>query len=808
MRLTRLIAMLLAVEILFLGGSAYYQLVFPVRVMHHILITVVLVLWLLLRLKNRQGLPHTPLNIPLFAAAAVWVMSAVMSDDPRMAFENLWFLFTHLVFFWIFADLIQRRQQRLLFEVQFIAAALVLMLSALELASWYFGLGIIPGTSIGWAETTGLPYIAPRLALALNISTLLAGYAAPLVIVTAGWALTARRPYRVALWLLSAGLLIVLILTFSRGGLLSLAAGTGVLLVLQIWNGTLLRDRFRSPAFGRALAISLLAAGAAAVVLVVVIMGSSSRTSGDQVRVDMWRASLVMASDYPALGVGTTQYGRALREYRTPELARDRLASAHNAYLNTLAETGIVGLTVSAWLGGCLLLAWWRQRQTAAGGRRFRLDVAFAALIGLSVHSLLDVFTVTPVVLLIALLAAYCTVEPISALLEPRSPRRIERIGAVIALIVIVGYGLWFAIMDTAQSRYQASLNDENDAIEQVQSAISFDPNLRLYALHLVQLEAEQAESRAEAAVLYERALSFEPTWDTGWMTLAAYREQAGDTNGALAALDTARQINPLTAASLQWARLAEAVSGADQAEIVDAYHLYLRTTEPFSLPLSDFWQATPLRTEALERYIPLLPLDRRYRVLRVIDAERAADAVPSEPATAAEWWVVGEDALQNGENAAALTAFDRAIQLQRTNGDYYVSRAKAKMALSDFTGAERDLDLAQLLGTLDEYPNAVRAALTDDPAMREQLLAGALPPRSVPQEFAGVLYGRPASFDLPVTMRPPGPGHQVMLPWYEIAESSLAQGDVERAQRVYQAIIEYAPDEAEAADRLAELSR
>lgn len=218
MRLTRLIAMLLAVEILFLGGSAYYQLVFPVRVMHHILITVVLVLWLLLRLKNRQGLPHTPLNIPLFAAAAVWVMSAVMSDDPRMAFENLWFLFTHLVFFWIFADLIQRRQQRLLFEVQFIAAALVLMLSALELASWYFGLGIIPGTSIGWAETTGLPYIAPRLTLALNISTLLAGYAAPLVIVTAGWALTARRPYRVALWLLSAGLLIVLILTFSRGG--------------------------------------------------------------------------------------------------------------------------------------------------------------------------------------------------------------------------------------------------------------------------------------------------------------------------------------------------------------------------------------------------------------------------------------------------------------------------------------------------------------------------------------------------------------------------------------------------------------
>jgi hypothetical protein len=72
MRLTRVIAMLLAVEILFLGGSAYYTLVFPVRVLHHIVITLVLALWLVLRLRSGQGLPHTPLNLPLFAAAGVW----------------------------------------------------------------------------------------------------------------------------------------------------------------------------------------------------------------------------------------------------------------------------------------------------------------------------------------------------------------------------------------------------------------------------------------------------------------------------------------------------------------------------------------------------------------------------------------------------------------------------------------------------------------------------------------------------------------------------------------------------------------
>jgi O-antigen ligase/tetratricopeptide (TPR) repeat protein len=677
-----------------------------------------------------------------------------------MAFENLWFPFTHLIFLWIFADFIQRRRQRLLFEVQFIAASLVLMLSALELASWYFGLGIIPGTSISWAATTGIPLIAPRLALALNVSTLLAGYVAPLTVIAIGWALTTRRQYRPVLWLLTAGLFIVLILTFSRGGLLSFAAAVGALILLRALDGTSLRSRigFDDPAFGRVLALGLLVVGVAAAALIAVVVGSGSRTSGDLVRLDMWRASLDMAADHPVLGVGATQYGRALRDYRTPELARDRLASAHNVYLNTLAETGVIGVLVSLWLGINLLSAWWKQRQNAVKGRRLRLDAAFAALVGLGVHSLLDVFTVTPVVLLIALLAAYCAVEPLPVTIDSPRARRLERIGAVVALAVILGYGVWFAIIDTAQSRYLDSLRGGDDALASAQAAIELDPGLRLYWLHLAALQARQVETAQEAAAIHENALTLEPTWDTGWLTLAAYREVAGDKEGALAALDTARQINPLTPATLQWARFAEEAKAASEDDIIAAYHLYLQTTTPFTLPLSDYWQATPLRRQALDQYLAELPLDRRFRVLSAFDPDQAAELVPMVPSTAAEWWIVGENALQNGNTETALNAFDQAIRLERTNGDYYVSRAEAKIALNDLTGAERNLDLAQLLGTTDEYPNAVRAMLTDDPVARDRLIAAALPTRSVPQEFAAVLYGRPANFDLPPSMRPPGP--------------------------------------------------
>lgn len=813
MRLTRVIAMLLAVEILFLGGSAYYQFVFPVRILHHVIITLLLATWLVIRLRRGQGLPQTPLNIPLFAAVGVWVASAALSADPRMAFENLWFSLTHLIFFWLFADFIQRRRQRLLFEVQFIAAALVVMISALEFASWYFGLGLLPGTALGWAGTTGIPLVAPRLALALNISTLLAGYVAPVTMIALAWALTARRPYRPALGLLAAGLFVVLIFTFSRGGLLSLAAALGVLIALRTWQG---EDRqrehsghrwFRRPlntaAFGRRLTVGLLAVGAA-LVLLVVVMGSTSRTSGDTGRVDMWRAALVMAADHPVLGVGTTQYGRAFREYRTPELARDQMASAHNAYLNTLAETGVVGAAVSVWLGVSLLRAWWRQRQRAGGGRRTRLDAAFAALLGLGVHSLIDVFTVTPVVLLIALLAAYCVVEPLPASVEVPGARRPERVGAIIALVIILGYGLWLGLLDVAQSRYQDSLRGGDSALASAQAAIDLDPGLRLYRLHLADLEAQQAETPAASAAIYEAALSIEPSWDTGWITLAAYREAAGDLGGALAALDTARKVNPLTPVSLHWARIAEQTNGAAADEIVSAYRQYLQTPLSSTLPLSDFWQATPLRLAALEQAVEALPLDRRYQVMRVVDPQRAAGLVPSEPSTAAGWWMTGEDALQEGDAEAALTAFDRALQLDRTNGDYYVARARAKLALADRAGAEHDLDLAYLLGTTDEYPNALRADLTEDAEARQRLNAAALPPRRVSQEFVTVLYGRPANFDLPISMRPPGPGYQALLPWYEIAETAMKQGEVERARQVYRAILEYAPDEA--ARLLAEL--
>jgi hypothetical protein len=182
------------------------------------------------------------------------------------------------------------------------------------------------------------------------------------------------------------------------------------------------------------------------------------------------------------------------------------------------------------------------------------------------------------------------------------------------------------------------------------------------------------------------------------------------------------------------------------------------------------------------------------------------AELSPDNPTTAAEWWVRGQYALDVEQDFfIAMDALDRAIALNRTAGDYYVSRAYA-VSLLDSPIPERDLNLAQLLGTRYESVNDVRASFAVG-GERERLLALAVPPRFIAQNFEGVLFGgRTASFELLPEMRDPGPGTPIMQPWYDLAAIYESDGRIDDARGVNLAILDYAPGEHLARERLAEL--
>ncbi|MBI1257815.1 MAG: hypothetical protein GC204_10125 [Chloroflexi bacterium] len=779
------------------------------RVFQHLFATVILAVWLILRLRQRRGLPITPLNIALYIGVGLWFVSAVLSLDPRMALENLWFPLTNLLLFFVMVDLLQSGQEALLVETQFLLAALVVLLALMQLASWWFGWGF--GTStIGWASVIGdvhFPLTLPRLYVPLGVSTWLAAYVAPLAVLAGAWSAAARaRGTRVGFALLAVLLTVVMLLTGSRGGWVSLGAGALVFVGLQLARDVRLQRIVRR--YAVPLLIGLLVVGAVGVLTLLRLSADPGHSSGDFLRFDLWKGALQVARDHVFFGVGPGLFGQAYRLYRDPTYIDNRLGTAHNFYLNSLAENGVIPMLIALLIGALLLRAWWKQwRDAETPLRQAHLAGAFAALVGFGVQSFFDTFTGLPLVLLGWLLIAYC-VTPVRSRLEPALKGSLP--AAVVSLILLLLFGAGMLRSDQAQAAFNAGVNGSP---EQAQQAVALDPALRLYTLETAYQTGLNGDF-TQAIADYQHALELEPTWDTGWINLAALfvrRDAENDSAHALDALQQAINIDNRNGALVLWARLAEDTHAAPDAAIVDAYQHYLFTLDFGKLPLSTFWTATDLRKQALDAYIKAVNLEFRYRVTAALDPGSVAALVPTTPVSAEDWWVVGEYALTvENDPAKANDAFTRALALHVVDGylgDYYASRARARLTI-DPEGALRDLKLADLLGTLNESPNAVRAKLAASPEAARRFLAAAVAPRVIDQNFEGVIFaGRVAGFDLLPEMRPPGPGRPVLQPWYDLAASYEADGMTEQALNVYRAIVERAPEEIDARDQLTRLA-
>ncbi len=813
MRLNRIAFILLAFYFVFIGGSSYYTLVWPVRLLHHALVTFIFALWLFNRIRQGKGIPSTPLNLLLYALIIIWFVAGFLGLDWRMSLEHTWFMVTHVLIFWVLVDMIQQGRQKLVVETQFLLGALIILLAGLQIFSWYFGLGFTPESSTGWFAVIGpgtwIPLKFERLWLGMGVSTWMAAYSAPLAVFCAGWAMsTQKRDFRVVLWVMAVALTGVALLTFSRGGLVALAVSAIVLIVLRV-----LRDFNPREIFSRKnlIPLGVLAGGVGIVLVVIIVIGQNpGRVSGDAKRLELWRSAGEIISDYPVLGVGTGMFGRAVRTYRDPALADSRLSTSHNLILNTTAEIGVLGLAIIAALALVLLRHWWiNWRGISDPASRLRLEVVYAALAGVAVQSLFDNFMMTAVVSLFLVLLAYSVaIRQTSPDAPSNLTQSINRAAGVLLLVLMVGYGVWFIQTDRAFLNAQRSLRASGqEALEDVTAAVAIDPALRLYSLQENYLTAELDETQIPEAIDdYQEALLLEPTWDTGWLNLAALQEQAGDIDAAIASLEKARAIDYNNPAWLHWARLSEMQGSATDDEIVQGYVVAMQY-QLENLPLSDFWQATPLRQMAVAAYSQTLPLDQHYRIAAVHDPESLQSLVPDDPQSGLEWWVVGEYALTVEQDVdKAVTGFSQAIEQESSMGDYYASRARAEMTI-DPEAARRDLKIADLLGTIYEFPNALRAETAIDPLEIYELRVRAVPPRVVDQNFDVILFSRVAQFDLLPAVRFVGPGTVIMQPWYEIAAFYEANDNIPAAINAYNAILGYAPDETLARSELERLS-
>ncbi|QDT03402.1 O-Antigen ligase [Rubripirellula lacrimiformis] len=154
--------------------------------------------------------------------------------------------------------------------------------------------------------------------------------------------------------LLSVGIVV----TESRGGLLSMIAAVGVLFLISRSSAT---KKFAVAAV--LIGVAIVAMPGAAVDRYSTITTAAQEDESAQTRLAVWKAGGRMFSDHfvQGTGIGTfeTVYGS---RYIDRRYAGDKWYSAHNSVVEAAAELGIVGLL--AWLWFVLMPFWllWRSR--------------------------------------------------------------------------------------------------------------------------------------------------------------------------------------------------------------------------------------------------------------------------------------------------------------------------------------------------------------------------------------------------------------------------------------------------------------
>ena len=368
-------------EVITLGGLGLVPLIAPIAVLF------------LLAAASRPGMELRP-AAPLFwaLAYAVWALaSGLWTVSLGGTTELLASLAISLVYMLCFAALLDTERQlgRVLYA--FTLAAFVI--GAFAIGAFALGAtdDLAEGRSTGG---TGDPnFFAAYQVVALPLAIVLAGR-------------VQRRWEKILVYGAILAMIGSILTSVSRGGVLTLTALTLLLLVLPA------RSFFRS---SRHKAVFATAAVIAAVVSLVASGGSmlqrlesvfrddtgstaESRGSG---RLELWAAAWHSVHERPFLGLGFGAFGDVSNELivQTPGVnfqhfeLRPHGLRAHSAYIGSLAELGVIGLSLFCGLLLSTALALRRTaRRARTAGSYFVMRVANALLLSLFAWSIASLF--------------------------------------------------------------------------------------------------------------------------------------------------------------------------------------------------------------------------------------------------------------------------------------------------------------------------------------------------------------------------------------------------------------------------------
>lgn len=711
------IAMLSAYA-LFVGGAWLPTYDASFRAASLILAAGGIAMWLAVAVVNPFWRPRTTLAPAFAAALAAFVIGTLASRQPRLGAEYLaWSILLAALYL-----LLQRLMASPFFRPRMVGFATV--------AGVVIGvvfLGAIVARWIPWWDTIGRLTAPP---LRPGFEGLV--YGNPSAVMTAS--LLLAGPAIAVLWggsrlrSLLAGAIAALastvtLLSGSRAGWLALAITVGLVGSILL----LAPDRRKAIVAGlgsrTARLVGIPAVLAVLAIGVVVGPGLFARVlsgGGETARVGFYVASLRMFESSPLTGTGPGTWAPLRIANTAPGELDYYIPHAHDVYLQTLAEFGVVGLVA----GLVVVVALVRLiRDALRDAEPLRRRMGWATLfvsVYFGTHQLLDFYPNAPAIMFVfAIPIAW--LDATASNVRP-SRRRVAAAGdrlklprqafAIAGSAAVIGAVVFLAWSEGAALRMDAGVTalnrgDPSSAVGPLTEAVARDPAMPAYHFALGLALANTGDlAGAEPEFLASANADGLPE---AWLDLAAVRALRGDRTGAADALDRARRFGDQQPA-VAIAAGAVALDIGDRGAAVSAFSEALLRAP--SLAGDEWWNADRERSSAAREAFQIAfqgsaPLGQFELALETGDtatARRILDELP-DTSTAGVYRLIlaawNGDATATAELAQVARAdpFDVTVvnwcaRLARRDGDLesadvYLAWAKTVGSTSEAGGFE-----------------------------------------------------------------------------------------------------------------------
>lgn len=668
------------------GGTINGLLRFRLRLISHLLLLTVFALWLGYRLRRRQRLTRSALNLPIVIFLLVQLGTAILSTDPRRSLGYLGLMAIYALSFYFLSDLLVNGwPAELLVKCLLIVGAIVIGFGLADIAGWY----------IGWWALGGAAHPLPPTQLRIysilgdaNMAASFLNLLIPLALVRIG-SIKGRFPrLLLVLWLLGA--LTVQFFTSSRGGWLgtavAAASSVGLLVIasgepdrVKTWWRILETKPWLLILMG--LGIIALAAGGAWLGLKQLQHPSHGRIL--IARRDFWLSAWYAFLSSPLWGTGPFTYGTQFMKYM-PTPPRRPYPHAHSYLVTTAAETGLIGLAASGWMALAIVVAFKRTWQSAGREHRLLMAGCGASLLGFGVHSLVDNHVGVPAIAL-ALIATLALA--LNDQLAQGSETKDQGPGIRVRMLLVPGlllaaglFGSDLAYWPFIQGVQLANQGQWAQAAPLIDKAVGLEPYFAFYQLQSGyvhgRLATEDRTHLRQAIEQYERGVALELYYSLNHANLASLYWQAGREEEALQQMKAA--INLAPGESLYHLNLGYYYEQLGSKE--DAAHEYqLFLTKKPSLAEGSYWRQTPLRQQAVEQWKEANP----------------TPTTPSPPRSYRDYTRLGWQELGQKQPEKALAAFQMALSLNEAQIEAYHGLGAAYMALGEYEQAEYYLQAA-----------------------------------------------------------------------------------------------------------------